>query len=375
MAEPLEFPDLSIAILTEMGEWSASTRFRALQYVSRLRSIVGHVDVSIARDAVQRPPGRVGQVRYFATHARRYAQRGLEVRGLVGGHDALLVQRGLYPLGPGQIVGALHGYGGRVVLDLDDAVFWPSPLLSRKGPAARWLYGPQQTLALLRRADHVVVSSAALAEMLPPWARPATVLPTVPDPARYQTASEQQRALGPVVIGWAGNGGGLEYLDPLAPVFERLARDGVARLEVVSSAPWRGPASFRRWVLQDETSVFSAFAIGIMPLPDTPYTRGKAGFKLLQYMAAGLPVVASPVGVNVELVHESGAGFLADRPTAWEEALRELAGDPELRRQMGHRGRAFVERYADLNLHAHTLARLLAGADTEGVRSRAPDSR
>lgn len=367
MAEPTEFADLSIAILTEMGEWSASTRYRALQHVPRLRSIVGHVDVSTADDRVLRRPGRIGQLRYFATHAARYARRGVDVRRLLGGHQALLVQRGLYQLGPGVIVEALSGYRGRIVLDLDDAVFWPSPLLSRKGRAARWLYGPQQTRALLRRADHVIVSSGALAEMLPPWARPATVLPTVLDPTRYQTVEHRDER--PVLVGWAGNAGGLGYLDPLAGVLERLAREGAARLEVVSSVPWRGAASFRPWTLETEASVFGEFAIGIMPLPDTPYTRAKAGFKLLQYMAAGLPIVASPVGVNVELVQRSGAGFLADRPSEWEQALRELAADPHLRLQMGRRGREFVERYADLNLHAHTLARLLADADTEVVRT------
>jgi glycosyltransferase involved in cell wall biosynthesis len=363
---PREFGNLRVAILTEMGEWSASTRHRALQHVPRLRSIVGHVDVSMAGDAVSRHPGRSGQIRYFATHAGRYVRRGVEVRRLLAGHHALLVQRGLYPLGPGTIVEALHGYGGRVVFDLDDALFTPSPLLSRKGPAARWVYGPQRALKLLARADEVVASTAELAEMLPLRDAPVTVLPTVPDPASYQLVDQQEGL--PVVVGWAGNAGGLQYLDPLAAVFERLAREDVARLEVVSSAPWPGRAVFRPWALNEETSLFSDFAVGIMPLPDTPYTRAKAGFKLLQYMAAGLPVVASPVGVNVELVRRSEAGFLAAGATEWEEALRQLAGDPQLRHQMGRRGRNFVERYADLKFHARTLARLLAGAGIDRSR-------
>jgi glycosyltransferase involved in cell wall biosynthesis len=96
-----------------------------------------------------------------------------------------------------------------------------------------------------------------------------------------------------------------------------------------------------------------------MPLPDTPYTRAKAGFKLLQYMAAGVPVVASPVGVNVELVERSGAGFLADEPGAWDAVLRALAADPERRRAMGAAGRAFVEELVDLEAQADLLAALL----------------
>ena len=96
-----------------------------------------------------------------------------------------------------------------------------------------------------------------------------------------------------------------------------------------------------------------------MPLPDTPYTRAKAGFKLLQYMAAGVPVVASPVGINRQLVGDSGSGFLAEGPDEWEAAIRSLAGDAVLREHLGSRGRAFIERYADLDGQADALAELL----------------
>jgi glycosyltransferase involved in cell wall biosynthesis len=144
-------------------------------------------------------------------------------------------------------------------------------------------------------------------------------------------------------------------------VLARLSRSGLASFEVVSSAPWRSWAGFRRWSAEEATSVFTRFAVGIMPLPDTPYTRAKAGFKLLQYMAAGLPVVASPVGVNSELVARSGAGLLAASAGEWEEALRSLCQSAELRRELGARGRTFVEAYADLDGQALTLARLLAG--------------
>jgi Glycosyl transferases group 1 len=348
-----------IAVLTEMDPWSSSTRYRALQYVPRIRDMLGTVDVSLAGDTLMRRPGRLGQLRYFSGHAARYLRRGVAVRRLVGGYDALLVQRGLYPLGPGAIVNALHGYEGRIVLDLDDAVFAPSPSMQRKGLLGRWLYGPQQQLSLLRRADAVVVSTEALAEMLPSGTPKPVVLPTVPDPVRYPVARHVEER--PVVVGWAGTVGGLDFLDPLRGVLDRLRREGEIEVEVVCSTPWLPWASFRRWRLEDETTVFGDFAIGIMPLPDHPYARAKAGFKLLQYMAAGLPVIASPVGVNRTLVEDSQAGFLADGPDEWEAALRELAGSAELRARMGASGREFVERYADLDSHARTLSRLLAG--------------
>ncbi len=350
--------DARVAVLTEMDGWSASTRHRALQHLPRLRTYFRTVDLLSPGDSVRRDPGRIGQARHFAGHGRRYLRRALQVRRAVDSYDALLVQRGLYVLGPGAIVAPVERFGGRVVFDLDDAVFAPRPGFERRGAVVHWLWGPQQTLRLLRRADAIVVSTQALAEMLPERAVEPIVLPTVPDPSRYTLVPHSDEQ--PVVIGWTGTVGGIKFLNPLGPVFDRLERERVARLEVVSSVPWRPATGFHRWRAEEATSLFGRFAIGIMPLPDTPYTRAKAGFKLLEYMASGLPVVASPVGVNRELLTSSGAGLLASTPEEWEAALRELVASAALRRELGRRGRAFVEAYADLPGQARTLAGLLS---------------
>lgn len=347
-----------LAVLTEMDAWSASTRYRALQHVPRLRERFACVEVSLPGDTVERAPGRAGQARYFGAHAVNYARRAVAVRRLLARQDALLIQRGLYALGPAAIVEVLRGFSGRVVLDLDDAVFHPRPGFADKGPGARWLYAPRQARKLLGRADAIVVSTPTLARLLPRGAPEPTILPTVPDPAAYRPVVH--RPQGTVTVGWAGTVGGLCYLDPLAAVFERLRTERVAEFQVVSSAPWRGPATFRRWRLAEEHDLFEAFSIGIMPLPDTDYTRAKAGFKLLQYMAAGLPIVASPVGVNRELIERSQAGLLAETPQEWSDAITALATDHQLRARLGARGRAFVEGYADLAHQADVLTGLLA---------------
>jgi hypothetical protein len=315
--------------------------------------------VSLPDDRVHRRAGRAGQLRYFATHAARYAERSLSVSAALRRAEVVFVQRGLYPMGPSLVARPILRFEGRVAFDLDDAVFTTKPFLADRDAFTRWLYGPQQARALLERADAIIVSSAELAAALPPGLPAPTVLPTVPDPQRYQLATHQ--SVQPAVIGWAGTVGNIQYLEPLRPVFERLARRGLARLEVVSSQPWDGPASFHEWTLDGESELFQRFAVGIMPLPDTPYTRAKAGFKLLQYMAAGLPVVASPVGINRDLVNQSGAGFLASSVGEWEEALDTLSRDVELRRTLGLRGRSFIERYADLGEQANVLTQLLSG--------------
>jgi glycosyltransferase involved in cell wall biosynthesis len=350
---------MRVAILAPDGPMSAGTRYRALQHVPRLRRLLGEVDVFLPQDILPGSRRAADRAAFFARSAATYAVLAARIGHTVGGYDALLVQRGLYTMGPGAIVAALDRFPGRLVFDLDDAVFLGSPALAEKGRLARWLYGPQQALRLLGRADSVVVSTTALADSLPHWVPVDAVLPTVPDPDAYPVARHRDGR--PVALGWVGSPGNLRYLDPLSATLERLSAERVASLEVVSAEPWRGPATFRPWSLDEEASVFARFGIGLMPLPDIPYTRAKAGFKLLQYMAAGLPVVASPVGVNRMLVESSGAGMLATEPAEWEAAIRTLASSASLRAELGERGRRFMYDYADLEGQADTLARLLAG--------------
>jgi glycosyltransferase involved in cell wall biosynthesis len=99
--------------------------------------------------------------------------------------------------------------------------------------------------------------------------------------------------------------------------------------------------------------------IGVMPLPDTPWERGKCGYKLIQYMACGKPVVASPVGVNSEIVRHGESGFLAETDAEWEEALTMLAADPGLRQRMGAAGRRRVEEEYSLQVQAPRLIELI----------------
>jgi hypothetical protein len=345
---------LRIAVLTQLGEWSSSTRARALQYVPLLEEI-GEVDVFLPDDRPPRRPGPLGRVVYFAEHGRRYATRFRQVSLLTPDYDALFVQRGLYPLGPGYIVRTIERFNGRVVYDIDDALYTETPAARQRGPVGRWIYGPQQALRLIDRADTIVVSTEALAAGLPTQKRNIVVLPTIPNVASYRQATDGGT---PGLIGWAGTNGGLHYLDPLADVFERLHGENIGRLRVISSIPWWGCSEFQEWKLKDESQMFAPLAVGIMPLPDTEYAEAKAGYKLLQYMAAGVPVVASPVGVNRKLVEQSGAGYLAKSPDEWDQALRTLLRDPDLRKAMGESGRAYVAQHADLAGQARVLASL-----------------
>ena len=347
-----------VTIVTQGSASNGSAFFRALQYAPLLRERGLIVEESPASIAVRRVAGRAGAALLLAEHVARYALRERELRALLDDSDAVLVQRGAYPIGPPHLLRALERFPGRVVYDLDDATFLPTPTLAHRGRLARWAYEDRQALTLLERADTVIVSTAELAEALP-GGRADAVLPTIPDVWAYPTATQSDE--GPLRLGWIGSVGNLAYLDVLRGVLERVAGDATAVLEVVSNEPWRGPARFTNWDRQREAAAVGGFEVGIMPLPDTPYTRAKAGFKLLQYMAAGCAVIASPVGVNSWLVERSGAGLLASTEQEWEQAIRTLAADRELRASQGASGQAFARSFADRARHVGVLAAALGG--------------
>jgi glycosyltransferase involved in cell wall biosynthesis len=149
--------------------------------------------------------------------------------------------------------------------------------------------------------------------------------------------------------------GSLEKLSALFPLRLRAIGGGGVRLPgvEVESLPW---SEF------EEVSLLQGCDIGVMPLPDTPWERGKCGFKMIQYMACRKPVVASPVGVNREIVIDGFNGFLASTPKEWVDAVLRLKADPELRRVMGEKGRRLVEEKYCLQVAVPRLHRILLKA-------------
>lgn len=349
---------MRVAIVTQGSPLNGSAYFRALQYAPLLRKRGFQVVCVPARVATRRIGGRAGALTLLCEHAGRYALRSRELGRVLDESDAVIVQRGAYPVGPPLLLRGLRSFDGRLVYDLDDAVFVPTPTLAHRSRAARWAYKDRQSRVLLERADRVIVSTPELDDSLP-GRRADLVLPTIPDVWAYPTVVHDDSS--PLRLGWIGSQGNVRYLDPLREVLTRLAHEGVARLEVVANAPWDGPASFRRWERASEASAVSRFEVGLMPLPDSPYTQAKAGFKLLQYMAAGCAVVASPVGMNRELLERSASGLLASTQKEWQSAVCALASDTPRRAEYGANAQCFVREFADRERHCDALAAVLRG--------------
>jgi hypothetical protein len=171
----------------------------------------------------------------------------------------------------------------------------------------------------------------------------------------------------PPTIGWIGSPSTWGFVRPLLPLLAELCRDGRVRFSAVGAgaaaeADRFDGGSFEAWSEAGEIAAVQSMDIGIMPLPDEPWARGKSGYKLVQYMACGVPVVASPVGVNCEIVHAGVNGFLAREVGEWRATLTRLLEDAGLRKAMGQAGRERAVEAYSLQAHAARLIEVMQKA-------------
>jgi glycosyltransferase involved in cell wall biosynthesis len=259
-------------------------------------------------------------------------------------------------------------FSRRRIFDFDDAIYVRKP--RRLGEAADdspWR--KSKFAATCRWVDVVAAGNDVLAGAARASARSVTILPTSIDTAAYQPTTAT--AADPPTIVWIGSPENLVYLEMIRPALARLTgRYPTLRMRVICSRfpDWSEVAVERiAWSSATEAQALAAAHIGVMPLTDDEWARGKCAFKLLQYMAAALPCVASPVGANTEAVIHGFNGFHARSVDEWERHLDALIQSPELRASFGANGRAHVEsRYAMRTYqgrYLELLQRLAAGQE------------
>jgi len=236
----------------------------------------------------------------------------------------------------------------RRVFDVDDAIYVRKPRRLGEAPNES-LWRKKKFAATCRWVDEVAAGNDVLAGVARASARAVTVLPTSIDTAAYQTTTAT--AADPPTVVWIGSPENLIYLEMIRPALARLTvRHPTLKMRVICSQFPLWPeinVESIAWSSASEAGSLAAAHIGVMPLTDDAWSRGKCAFKLLQYMAAGLPCVASPVGANTEAVIDGVNGFHARTVADWERSLQSLIESPELRARFGANGRAHVEsRYA-----------------------------
>lgn len=249
----------------------------------------------------------------------------------------------------------------RILFDFDDAVFL------RDSYAVRGLHDRRRLrrfAGMVRCADAIIAGNAFLAEQAAQWTdeRSIQVIPTCVDPKRYPLAEPKRRGDG-VELVWVGSSSTLRGLQAIAPLLEEIGRNvpGV-RLKLLCDRflTLRDlPVLPVPWTEANEAAEIARADIGISWLPDDAWSCGKCGLKVLQYLAAGLPVIANPVGVQLDMVRHGETGFLAQTPRQWIDAVRRLAEGVELRRRMGRAGRRLVETRYSVAVGAARWMRLL----------------
>ena len=338
-----------VLILTVGDRNSPGTRLRAFAYVPFLESRGHRVDL---RTPMGLAPNRL---------RRRRLLRAVElVRDLAAASrvDLVLVYRKTFP---GSSARWLRAAARKVVYEFDDAVYLPSPDEPQTERAAtRYRRNFDATVAA---SDLVVAGNRELA--LAVANRPVEILPTGVDLERFKPSIRVPRDAG-CVLGWIGTAGNLPQWQRLLPVFRRvLAQEPGVRLKVVSDRepPDTGlPVAFERFSIAREAACLADVDIGLMPLEDTPWNRGKCSCKALQCMALGLPVVVSPVGMNYEVVKPGVNGTFASTEDEWVRELLRLVRDPELRERMGRGARDTVERTYSLDSVGRSMADLVGRA-------------
>jgi glycosyltransferase involved in cell wall biosynthesis len=256
--------------------------------------------------------------------------------GLASDFDVTFLQKRLFGWTDLQL---LRRFAKRLVYDFDDAVMYrsfPNPPDSRTRA--------KRFSNTVRASDLVIAGNEYLLKEAMKFNPSSIIIPTVVDEERYIPKKIWNK--GKVTLGWIGTESTLIYLKKLTPVFKILSsRIKDIELKIVCNQFPDIPeikVIKKKWKYEEEIEDLHSFDIGLMPLDDDPWSRGKCGFKLLQYMACGIPCVCSPVGVNREIVKHGKSGFWAVDIEAWVLHISMLINDPSLRRRMGEEARKFV---------------------------------
>ena len=358
---------IRVLALSPIPEEGAGCRFRIAQYIPYLAS----VGIEVTLNSLFTP--EFFRLVYKPGHYLRKAVTfaGLSLARLdalrdVGRFDLVFMYREMFPIGPAVIERLLTRRGHPpVVFDFDDAIFLPS--VSDANRLIGALKQPHKVASIIRHSDHIIAGNDYLAAYARRFNPAVTMIPTCVDTTRFKPSASIARPADGVraepIVGWIGSPTTAGYIRTLAEVFRRLRRDHPFSLRIsgIGDPPTIPGISIDNtpWTLGREVELFNTCDVGVYPLADDEWSKGKCGFKAIEFMACGVPVVAAAVGVNREIVQDGVNGFLASSDDEWVEKLGRLLADPELRRRFAAAGRSTVEQRYSLQVNAPTLAATL----------------
>jgi glycosyltransferase involved in cell wall biosynthesis len=350
-----------LLVLAPAPTSAASTRFRLEQFFPALREAgVEPVLRPFLDEQGFRLLYRPGETAKKALAAlRALSGRMIDLARAVGAAGVLL-HREAALVGP-PLLEWLLSLARPLIFDLDDAVWVPYASPTYGALMSRLLKAPDKTYFTLGAARRVIAGNRYLADEARRFNAHVDVIPTVVDTRIFRPSPSENEV---PVVGWVGTHSTLQYLRTLIPALQRLTVRRRFLLRVVG-ATLDAPGVVvenRPWSLEREVSDFQSFDVGLYPLAEDAWSLGKSGFKAVQYMACGVPVVASPVGVTTEMVRDGENGFLATSEDDWVNRLESLLDDAKLRRRLGENGRAQAETRWSLQTHAPRFVEIVSEA-------------
>lgn len=259
------------------------------------------------------------------------------------GYDAICVLREVSPFGPAIFPYLWKLFGKRVIYDFDDAIYLKN--MSQVNRMVSFLKRPANTMTFIQSSQRVIAGNNHLARYASRYNSSIVMIPTPIDTVYFAPVQNGKREK--VCVGWSGSWTTLPHFYLVKEELKTLTRRYPSvRVKVfgtrVANIPGV-PLEALDWSLESELEQLRSFDIGIMPLPDDEWSRGKCGFKLLMYMSLGIPTVSSPIGVNTEIIRDGENGFLASGKEEWIGKLSLLIADPLLRQRIAAAGRKTVE--------------------------------
>ncbi len=334
-----------LAVVPSVYDTSPGQRFRIEQWEPILRE--GGVEITYApfeNDELRSVLYKSGEVMKKVGAVTRNMRRRRAELSDVSSYDLVYVFREAALLGPPWFERKLARSGVPVVFDFDDAIF-----VSYKSPSngyLSYLKFPGKTAEICKLSTHVMAGNEYLADYARQTNANVSIIPTTIDTDKY-IVRERAETLETITIGWSGSFSTVQHLDTIRGVLQKLAEEEDFRLRVIGTPVYKLPGvdtEAIQWRSESEIDDLAAIDIGLMPLPDENWSRGKCGLKALQYMALGIPTICSPVGVNSTIIKDGENGFLAETTEEWLTAIKQLIHSADLRKTIGLAGRATVER-------------------------------
>ncbi len=325
---------------------SPSQRFRYEQYLTYLESEGYDFDysflISKTDDSFFYKKGHFLKKFFFL--CRSILRRYNDLKSIQG-YDIVFIQREAFLLGTVYFERKISESGVPIIFDFDDAIWEVNSAGGNK--ALSFLKNPDKTSRILSLSSVVIAGNEYLAEYALQFNSNVTVIPTTID-----TSYHFPKVINPkVVIGWTGTFSTFPYLEALIPLLSRIKNKYTdVEFKIIVDFDLEIPELGTRttiWNKFQEIDQLREISIGIMPLPDNIWTRGKCGFKGLQYMSLSIPTLMSPVGVNTEIIKDSENGFLPESDDQWFNRLSELIESSAMRTKIGKKGyESLVKHYS-----------------------------